>query len=262
MKLAPLVEPGLPLTDVERERFARHLPIAGLGELGQRRLRAARVCVVGAGGLGSPALLYLAAAGVGTIGVVDADAVELVNLQRQVLHDTPGLGDAKTSSAVRRLGPLDPSVRFIEHQVRLTSDNAAEIFRDYDLVVDAVDNFPTRYLISDVCADLGLPVVWGAVQVTRAQVSVFWSRPGTNEGPIEGITLRDLHPVPPPRDTWVTAATVGVLGAMCGQVGAMMANEAIKLITGAGDSLFGRMVYLDTMSATFAEVPLTHRKAP
>lgn len=262
MRLNPLVEPGPELSPSDRERFARHLPIPELGELAQRRLRAAKVCVVGAGGLGSPALLYLAAAGVGTLGVVDADSVELVNLQRQVLHATGGIGVAKADSAAARLAELDPGVRVVPHVVRLTADNATEILGGYDLVLDAVDNYLTRYVISDACAELGIPVVWGAVLVTRAQVSVFWSRPRGPEGPVPGITLRDLHPEPPDPATWVTAARVGVLGAMCGQVGALMATEAVKLVTGAGDSLFGRLIYLDTMAATSAIVPLVPRRTP
>jgi adenylyltransferase/sulfurtransferase len=262
VKLTPLVEPGPELTATERERFGRHLPVPELGEPAQRRLRAARVCVVGAGGLGCPALLYLAAAGVGTLGVVDADAVELANLQRQVLHATAAVGGLKVDSAAARLAELDPSVRVVRHPVRLDAANAAAVLGGYDLVVDAVDNYPTRYLISDTCAELGIPVVWGAVLVTRAQVSVFWSSPRTRGGAVEGITLRDLHPEPPDPTTWVTAAQVGVLGAMCGQVGALMANEAIKLITGAGETLFGRLLYLDTMTATVAQVPITPRRTP
>jgi adenylyltransferase/sulfurtransferase len=150
----------------------------------------------------------------------------------------------------------------VAHELRLGEDNAAEVLGGYDLVLDAVDNYPTRYLISDTCAALGIPVVWGAVLVTRAQVSVFWNAPRTPDGPVPGITLRDLHPEPPDPATWVTAAGVGVLGAMCGQVGALMATEAIKLITGAGDPLFGRMLYLDTMAATVATVPLSPRRTP
>jgi adenylyltransferase/sulfurtransferase len=262
VKLAPLVAPGPELSASDRERFARHLPVPELGELAQRRLRAARVCVVGAGGLGSPALLYLAAAGIGTIGVVDADAVEVVNLQRQVLHSTDGVGRLKAESASARIAELDPAIAVVVHAVRLEAGNARDILAGYDLVVDAVDNYPTRYLISDTCAELGLPVVWGAVLVTRAQVSVFWSAPRAVDGPAAGITLRDLHPEPPPPENWVTAAQVGVLGAMCGQVGALMANEAIKLVTGAGEPLFGRLLYLDTMAATVAEVPIRPRSQP
>ena len=260
MKLLPLVEPGPELSDVDRERFARHEPIPELGWLGQRRLRAAKVCVVGAGGLGSPALLYLAAAGVGTLGVVDADAVELVNLQRQVLHTTAGIGSPKAASAAAAIRALDPDIDVNVHEDRLTADNAAEILGAYDLVLDAVDNYPTRYLIADTCTELGTPVVWGAVRVTRAQVSVFWSEPRSEEGPVAGITLRDLYREPPDPATWVTAASVGVLGAMCGQVGALMAGEAIKLITGAGEVLFGRVWYLDAMTARVAEIPFTPRR--
>ena len=259
MKLAPLVEPGPELSPADLERFARHLPVPELGELAQRRLRAAKVCVVGAGGLGSPVLLYLAAAGVGTLGVVDADTVEVVNLQRQVLHSTAAVGVPKAISAAARIGELDPGVTVIAHTERLEPGNVRTIVSGYDLVVDAVDNYPTRYLISDTCAELGIPVVWGAVLVTRAQVSVFWSAPRTPDGAAPGITLRDLHPEPPPQENWVTAAQVGVLGAMCGQVGALMANEAIKLVTGAGQPLFGRLLYLDAMAATVAEMPIRPR---
>lgn len=260
MKLPPLVEPGPELSVADRERFARHLPIPGLGEVAQRRLRAARVCVVGAGGLGSPALLYLAAAGVGTLGVVDADTVEVVNLQRQVLYTTAGVGTPKATSARDRLAELDPGVTVSPHVVRLDETNALDVLGGYDLVIDAVDNYPTRYLISDTCAQLAIPVVWGAVMATRAQVSVFWSRPVSVDGDEAGITLRDLHPEPPDPSRWVTAAQVGVLGALCGQVGSLMAAEAIKLITGAGEALFGRVLYLDSMTARTAELPLAPRR--
>lgn len=261
MKLHPVVEPGPELSASDAERFARHLPIPELGEPAQRRLRNAKVCVVGAGGLGSPALLYLAAAGVGTLGIVDADDVEVVNLQRQVLHSTAGVGTPKADSAGDRLRELDPGLRVVPHRVRLDATNAADVLAGYDVVLDAVDNYPTRYVIADTCAALGVPVVWGAVQVTRAQVSVFWSRPrGADGEPLPGITLRDLHPEPPDPSRWVTAASVGVLGAMCGQVGALMANETVKLLTGAGEPLFGRVWYLDAMTARTAEVPLAPRR--
>lgn len=261
MRLNPLVEPlPGPLPAARRARFARHLPVPGLGESGQQRLANARVCVVGAGGLGSPVLLYLAAAGVGTLGIVDADRVEEVNLQRQVLHTTPGIGTPKAVSAAERLRELDPGLRIEPHLVRLDEGNAASLLQGYDLVVDAVDNYPTRYLISDVCAELGRPVVWAAVQTTRAQISVFWSRPQGPDGPVGSLTLRDLHPEPPDPSTWVTAAEVGILGALCGQVGSLMASEAIKLITGAGDSLFGRVVYLDILAAQWSAIPISPRR--
>ncbi|MFV0407309.1 MAG: HesA/MoeB/ThiF family protein [Propioniciclava sp.] len=257
MRLKPLVDPVPgPLSADRAERFARHLPIPELGEEAQRRLANARVCVIGAGGLGSPALLYLAAAGVGTLGIVDDDAVEKVNLQRQVLHATAGIGRPKADSAASRLRELDPELIIRSHRLRVDAASVADLFVQYDVVVDAVDNFPTRYVISDCCTELGIPEVWAAVRVTRAQLSVFWSRPEGAEGPLAPITLRDVHPEPPEPQSWVSAAEVGVLGAMCGQVGAVMANETVKLITGAGDSLFGRIAYLDTMAATWREIPV------
>lgn len=250
----PLVEPGPELPDAERRRYARHLTIPELGDSGQRRLRSARVCVVGAGGLGSPALLYLAAAGVGTIGIVDDDVVDVSNLQRQVLHDEASVGMAKTESAARRLTGLDSGVTVVQHRLRLTLDNAAEVFDGYHVVLDATDNFAARYIINDACVARGLPEVWAAVFQTQAQVSVFWPAAGAPQ-------LRDLFPLEPDTTTHAGVLGAGVLGAMTGQVGAMMATEAIKLITGAGEPLLGRVLFLDVLGSRLAEIPLLAREA-
>ncbi len=245
----PLVAPGPELTDAERARYARHLTIPEIGEVGQRRLRAARVLVVGAGGLGSPALLYLAAAGVGVLGVVDDDVVDVTNLQRQVLHDEASVGVAKVDSASARLTGLDSGVRVERYRLRLTAKTAPDVLAGYDVVLDCTDNFAARYLINDACVALGLPEVWAAVFRTMAQVSVFWPAGG-------GPQLRDLFPDEPDVVANAEVLGAGVLGAMTGQVGAMMAAEAIKLITGAGEPLLGRVAYLDVLGARTTEIPL------
>ncbi|PFG36771.1 molybdopterin/thiamine biosynthesis adenylyltransferase [Flavimobilis soli] len=250
--LAPLVAVGPPLTPDDVERFSRHLLLAGFGEEAQRRVRNARVCVLGAGGLGSPAISYLVAAGVGTLGVVDDDVVALSNLQRQVLHRTEDVGTPKTRSAARAARALDPSVDVVLHEVRLTEANADEILRDYDVVLDGTDSFDTRYLVSDACARLGLPVVWASVLQMDAQVSVFWADAPDDRG----LTLRDLFPEPPAPGTVPSCSQAGVLGAMCGQVGSLMATEAIKLVAGIGDVLLGRVLVIDALRSRWTEVPL------
>ncbi|HYQ74347.1 ThiF family adenylyltransferase [Cellulomonas sp.] len=256
--LPPLVEPGPPLTSAERERWSRHLLLPALGELGQRRLRAARVCVVGAGGLGAPVLQYLAAAGVGTIGVVDADEVELSNLQRQVVHGVADVGRRKVDSAAEAVHRLDPGVRVVTHHVRLDA-GTVDLLADYDVVVDGTDNFPTRYLVADACARLGLPEVWGSVFRFDAQVSVFWGAPPAG---VPGVGLRDLFPEPPEPGTVPSCAEGGVLGAMCGQVGSLMATEVVKLVTGTGRPLLGRVLVLDALAARWSEVPVRARAVP
>lgn len=256
--LPPLVEPGPPLTPAERERWSRHLLLPALGELGQRRLRAARVCVVGAGGLGAPVLQYLAAAGVGTIGVVDVDDVELSNLQRQVVHGVADVGRPKVDSAAEAVHRIDPDVRVVRHHVRLDA-GTVDLLADYDVVVDGTDNFPTRYLVADACARLGLPEVWGSVFRFDAQVSVFWSAPPAG---VPGVGLRDLFPEPPDPGTVPSCAEGGVLGAMCGQVGSLMATEVVKLVTGVGRPLLGRVLVLDALAARWAEIPVRARAAP
>ncbi|RPF21797.1 ThiF family adenylyltransferase [Myceligenerans xiligouense] len=250
---APLVEPGPELGRDELARYARHLALPGIGTDGQRRLRAARVLVVGAGGLGSPALLYLAAAGVGTIGVVDDDVVETSNLQRQVIHGQGDVGRAKTASAAATVREVNPHVHVVEHRERLTRHNALDVLAGHDLVLDGSDAFATRYLVSDAAEILGLPCVWGALHRFTGQVATFWATPREHGGAAgrEGVTYRDVFPVPPPPGASPDCATAGVLGAVCGTVGTVMATEAIKLITGAGRPLLGRLAVHDALEGTW-----------
>lgn len=257
MPIPPLVDPGPPLTADQLARGSRHLLLPGLGADGQRRLRAARVCVIGAGGLGAPVLQYLAAAGVGTLGVVDDDVVDVSNLQRQVVHGTGDVGRPKVDSARDTIADLDPSIVVHVHPVRLTSENVDEILRGYDLVVDGTDNFPTRYLVNDACVRLGIPEVWGSVLRYDAQTTVFWGRPPAG---VPAVELRDLFPSPPPPGEVPSCAEAGVLGALCGQVGSVMATEAVKLVTGLGEPLLGRVLVVDALRGRWQEVPL--RPAP
>lgn len=256
--MQPLVEPGPQLTREQAARASRHVLLPGLGVTGQRRLRAARVLVVGAGGLGAPVLQYLAAAGIGTLGVVDDDVVDVSNLQRQVIHGTADVGRPKVDSARDAVAALDPSVEVVTHPVRLDDENADALLAGYDVVVDGTDNFPTRYLVSDAAARLGVPVVWGSVLRFDAQVSVFWSAPPQG---VPAVTLRDLFPAPPPPDEVPSCAEAGVVGALCGQVGALMATEVVKLVAGLGEPLLGRVLVLDAWRARWSEVPLVARGA-
>lgn len=256
MSLPPLVEPGPELSDAQRVRYARNILLPWLGEVGQRRLRAARIAVVGAGGLGSPALLQFAAAGVGHLTVIDDDVVDVTNLQRQVLHTTEGVGRPKAQSAADALTALNPEVSVRIERTRLTPDNAASLFAGHDLVLDCVDNFATRYVISDACAELGLPCVWAAVYETQAQVSVFWRTPPAG---LVGTDLRDAFPEPPDPANVRPSAEIGVIGALTGQVGAMMAGEAVKLVCGAGDPLLGRIAFVDVLAASITHIPLAPR---
>ena len=239
MALPPLVEPSASLPTPEIERYARHVLIPDMGMEGQRRLRNARVMVVGAGGLGSPALMYLAAAGVGTIGVADADVVELSNLQRQVVHGVADVGLLKTESAARRLASVNPFVQVVRHDVRIDAANALEIIADYDLVVDATDNFPTRYLLSDACVLLGKPDVWGSIYRFDGQTSIWWAR--------HGPCYRCVFPEPPPPGLVPSCAEGGVLGVLCAAIGSVQATEAVKLIVGIGDPLVGRVMVHDAL---------------
>lgn len=255
MAIPPLVEPVDRLSAFESARTARQRRLPQLNELGQRRLANARVLVLGAGGLGSPALLYLAAAGVGTIGIVDADDVEPSNLQRQIVHGQADVGRSKVDSAADRIVEIAPEASIVRHSERLVAANAADIIGRYDVVIDGTDNFPTRFLVNDTCARLGLPLVWASVLRFDAQLSVFWATPPQGSG-ITGVHLRDLFPTPPAEGDVPNCAEAGVLGALCGQVGSLMATETIKLITGIGSPLIGRVLVIDALSGRFSEIPL------
>jgi len=250
VSIAPLVEPGPPLDHRQVARYARHLLVPDVGEVGQRRLANARVLVLGAGGLGSPALLYLAAAGVGTIGVVDPDVVELSNLQRQVVHGASDVGRLKVESAAATLAEINPLVHVVQHPVRLEAGNALEVLDGYDLVIDGTDNFATRYLVNDACVLLGIPCVWGSVFRFDGQTSVFWGG--------HGPCYRCLFPEAPPAGSVPSCAEGGVLGVLCAAIGAAQATEAVKLITGIGTPLLGRLMVHDALRATWRELTV-HR---
>ncbi|NEM90769.1 ThiF family adenylyltransferase [Galbitalea soli] len=254
--LPPVVQPADRLDDDQAERSARTIALPGFGAIGQARLAAARVLVLGAGGLGSPVLQYLAAAGVGVIGVVDDDVVDRSNLQRQVIHQTASVGEAKTASAARAIAALTPHVTVRQHAVRLDRGNALALFAEYDLIVDGTDNFSTRYLANDAAAILRLPYVWGSVLRYDGQVTVFWEGAPHDRS----LDYRDLHPVPPAPGEVLSCAEAGVLATACATIGAMMATEAIKLITGLGEPLLGRVQTLDALSGSWAEFRL--RRAP
>ncbi|MDO5617851.1 molybdopterin-synthase adenylyltransferase MoeB [Kocuria sp.] len=254
VNLPPLVAPGPELSLPEIQRYARNLSVPSIGDLGQRRLRAARVLCLGAGGLGSPAILYLAAAGIGTLGIVDDDAVELSNLQRQVLHGDSAVGTAKAGSAAVRVRDLNPDVNVVEHRQRLTAENAVELVSGYDLVLDGSDTFETRYVLSDACALAGVPHVWGSILRFDGQLSVFWAE--------HGPTYRDLHPVPPAPGSVPNCAEAGVLGALPGVIGSAMALEAMKVIMGVGSALVGRVSTYDALDGTWATIPLVRSQAP
>ncbi len=239
--------PG-PLTKEEMNRYSRHLLLPEVGVEGQKRLKASRVLLVGAGGLGSPAALYLAAAGVGTIGLVDFDVVDESNLQRQVLHDTAWIGRPKLESAKAHLNALNPSVDVVLFPERLTSGNAFRILRGFDLVLDGTDNFATRYLTNDACFLLGIPHVYGSIFRFEGQVSVF--HPG------KGPCYRCLYPSPPPPGLVPSCAEGGVLGVLPGVVGCLQATEALKLLLGIGQPLVGRLVLYDALALSFREVRL------
>lgn len=241
----PLVEPGPALTGEQVARHTRTMGVAGIGEVGLRRLQRARIVVVGAGGLGSPALTYLVGAGVGHLTIIDNDVVELHNLQRQVLHDTAGVGRRKVDSAAERLRALDPSVSLTLLTDRLGPDTAEAVLAGHDLVLDCTDNVATRYAIADAAAALDLPVVWGAVSGAAGQVTVFRDS--------RGYGLRSLWPSAPAPST---ITDVGAFGPLVGSIGALMASEAVKLVTGAGRPLMGRVLFVDALSGTTAEIPL------
>ena len=247
--LPPLVEPGAELTRDERERYARHLSLPQLGSVGQRRLKNARVLVIGAGGLGAPLLQYLAAAGIGTLGIVDDDVVAVANLQRQVIHTVADLGRPKTHSAADAVARLNPLVKVRTHTIRLAADNAADLVDQYDLVLDGADNFATRYLVSDATTLTGRPCVWGSILRFQGQVSVFWAR--------HGPTYRDLYPEAPPPGQVPSCAEGGVVGTLPATIGSIMGTEAIKLITGTGKPVIGRILMHDALQMTWRELRLS-----
>ena len=237
------------LSNEETRRYGRHLILPEVGLEGQQKLKAARVLIVGAGGLGSPAALYLAAAGVGTIGLVDSDVVDLSNLQRQIIHSTQSVGTSKLESARSRMLSLNPHVEVRTHAARLSSENALEILKDYDMIVDGTDNFPTRYLINDACVLLKKPDVYGTVFRFEGQVSVF----DAGRGPC----YRCLYPDPPPPDLAPTCADGGVLGVLPGVIGTLQATEVIKLTVGFGESLVGRLLLFDARRMEFHAVKVS-----
>ncbi|WP_449280474.1 ThiF family adenylyltransferase [Leucobacter sp.] len=242
----PLVDPAETLSEERRARAQRQILLPGFGEIAQRRLDAARVLVVGAGGLGSACVPYLAGAGIGTIGIVDDDRVELSNLHRQVSHGTADIGRAKVASLAETVHALDPHVRIERHEIRLASENALEVLRGYDLVIDGSDNFPTRYLVADACELLELPLVWGSILQYHGQVGVSWRprHPG----------YRDLFPAPPPPEDVVDCGTGGVLPGLCGTVGSLLATEALKLIAGIGEPMIARVLVYDALAARTREL--------
>jgi adenylyltransferase/sulfurtransferase len=240
------------LTKDDFRRYSRHLILPEVGVLGQQKLKAAKILCIGAGGLGSPVAMYLAAAGVGTIGIVDFDVVDFSNLQRQILHGTPDVGRPKLDSAKDRLLAINPNINVVTHNAALSSDNALEIFAPYDIVVDGTDNFPTRYLVNDACVILGKPNAYGSIFRFEGQASVF----ATKDGPC----YRCLYPEPPPPGLVPSCAEGGVLGVLPGVVGCIQATETIKLIIGAGEPLIGRFLIFDALRMKFRELKL--RKDP
>jgi sulfur-carrier protein adenylyltransferase/sulfurtransferase len=236
------------LDAAEIRRYSRHLIMPEVGTEGQKKLKAARVLMIGAGGLGSPLGLYLAAAGVGTLGLVEFDTVDESNLHRQVLYGRSDVGRPKLDAALARLHEVNPHITLVPHSVRLDSSNALDLFRGYDIVVDGTDNFPTRYLVNDACVLLGKPNVYGSIFRFEGQVSIFWAA--------EGPCYRCLFPEPPPPGLVPSCAEGGVLGVLPGIIGSLQANEAIKLILGAGDPLIGRLVLFDALRMRFRELKL------
>ncbi|WP_179967498.1 adenylyltransferase/sulfurtransferase MoeZ [Mycolicibacterium anyangense] len=254
--MPPLVEPAAELTRQEVARYSRHLIIPDLGVVGQKRLKNAKVLVIGAGGLGSPTLLYLAAAGVGTIGVVEFDVVDESNLQRQIIHGQSDIGRSKAESARDSILEINPLVNVALHELRLEPDNAVELFEQYDLIIDGTDNFATRYLVNDAAVLAHKPYVWGSIYRFEGQVSVFWEDAPNGLG----LNYRDLYPEPPPPGMVPSCAEGGVLGILCASIASVMGTEAIKLITGIGDPLLGRLMVYDALDMTYRTIKI--RKDP
>ncbi len=255
MSLPPLVEPADELSIDEVRRYSRHLIIPDVGMTGQKRLKNAKVLVIGAGGLGSPALLYLAAAGVGTLGIVDFDEVDESNLQRQIIHGQSDIGRPKAESARDAVLESNPYVNVVVHAERLDNDNVAEIFAGYDLIVDGTDNFATRYMVNDAAYFAGIPYVWGSIYRFDGQASVFWPQSGP-----DAPCYRCLYPEPPPPGMVPSCAEGGVLGVLCASIGSIQVNEAIKVLTGIGDPAVGRLVIYDALELEWRKLRV--RKDP
>ena len=252
MNIPPLVEKGLALTVDEVRRYSRHLIIPDVAMAGQQRLMNAKVLCVGAGGLGSPALMYLAAAGVGTLGIVEFDTVDESNLQRQIIHGQSDIGKSKAISAKEKIAEINPNVNVVVHEVRLDTDNVMDIFSQYDLIVDGTDNFATRYLVNDACVLLKKPYVWGSIYRFDGQASVFWAE--------YGPCYRCLYPEPPPPGMVPSCAEGGVLGVLCASIGSIQTTEAIKLIAGIGEPLIGQLMIYDALEMSYRKIKV--RKDP
>ena len=252
MSLPPLVEAAAGLTPQEVRRYSRHLIIPDVAMTGQKRLKNARVLAVGAGGLGSPVLMYLAAAGVGTLGVIDFDVVDESNLQRQIIHGQSDVGRPKAESARDAITEINPYVQVRLHTERLDSSNAFDIFAGYDLIVDGTDNFATRYLVNDACVLLGKPYVWGSIYRFDGQASVFWAE--------YGPCYRCLYPEPPPPGMVPSCAEGGVLGVLCASIGSIQATEAVKVLIGTGEPLVGRLLVYDALEMSYRDIKV--RKDP
>ncbi len=252
MPLPPLVEPAESLSVDEVRRYSRHLIIPDVGVTGQKRFKNAKVLCVGAGGLGSPALMYLAAAGVGTLGIVEFDTVDESNLQRQIIHGQSDIGRKKSESARDSVREINPYVDVVIHDTALSNDNVFEIFGQYDLIVDGTDNFATRYLVNDACVLLGKPYVWGSIYRFDGQASVFWAE--------HGPCYRCLYPEPPPPGMVPSCAEGGVLGVLCASVGSIQVTEAVKLLAGIGEPLLGRLMVYDALEMTYRQIRV--RKDP
>ena len=252
MKTPPLVSPGPALTVEEVRRYSRHLIIPDVAMAGQQRLMNAKVLCVGAGGLGSPALMYLAAAGVGTLGIVEFDTVDESNLQRQIIHGQSDIGKSKAKSAQEKIAEINPYVNVVLHETRLDNSNVMELFAQYDIIVDGTDNFATRYLVNDACVLLKKPYVWGSIYRFDGQASVFWAE--------YGPCYRCLYPEPPPPGMVPSCAEGGVLGVLCATIGSIQTTEAIKVLTGVGEPLIGSLMVYDALEMSFRKIKV--RKDP
>ncbi|MFP5219120.1 MAG: adenylyltransferase/sulfurtransferase MoeZ [Actinomycetes bacterium] len=255
MPLPPLVEPAADLSRTEVMRYSRHLIIPEVATAGQKRLKNAKVLAVGAGGLGSPTLMYLAAAGVGTLGIVDFDVVDESNLQRQVIHGQSDIGTPKAQSAARTIAEINPLVEVVLHEERLDTSNVMDVFAQYDLIVDGTDNFATRYMVNDAAYFLGKPYVWGSIYRFDGQASVFWPT-GSETAPC----YRCLYPEPPPPGMVPSCAEGGVLGVLCATIGSIQTTEAIKVLTGIGEPLVGSLMVYDALEMEYRKIKV--RKDP